>query len=502
MKKSKQQSNVSVQNNATIQRSSRNSHNSRNSRNSRAVVSSLWDSSYSQSYKSTDAAFQDSHYGAVAQNGKNSRSSTSRSLPSGGSIRNSTFSKARVLFLEQFGCCARCYDSKILAVEPVVFLVMFAVYLHKIVYELYSFNHYAKIQIEGYPHGRDVCYRTSVLSNRSMTLKDYGYVIPSDYDFGDRVEDQTGKLFLTVGVSSGVLSMFGSFLLGPFSNYFGRKGALSFLTSGMILQAIFTTIIIECELHLYFFVLAFAFRSLTGNISGMYVIAFSYISEVSEIIKKKWHSVRIGLVETLTFLAVSLAFVIGGVTICKLDCNFEVLAYLSVACLLAAFMYGLIVTPEQYDEIYATSTSKSSSAPSPAPLLFTGPGSVLRGLGVMFRRTSPHLTMWLSLTVMMVTVANSTGMSAIITLFLLNRPLAWYPNWIGIYLGITEFVRGLVLVVVLPWLLSSGVHDITIVTLSMLLTAAMSVALGFVRQTWEILIGEWTQGREEGVALW
>ena len=478
MKKSKLRSGTSIQ------------------RNSRATVSSLWNSSYSQSYQST-TTFHDSTTENIIQ----SKSSTLRSLMksnghsrSGSVVRNSSFAlEAR--------CCMACYESKIIAVDPVVFMVMFAVYLQKIVFELYSFNYYAKIKTNHYPLNRDVCYRTSVLSNSSLVERDYKYYGQWDNQIGDVVEEETGLLFMTVGMVSGVLSIFGTFLLGPFSNFFGRKGALVSLTAGMVLQAIFTTIIIGCELDLHFFVLAFAFRALTGNVAGMYVISYSYIAEVCKNLKKKWHSWRIGFVETLSFIAVSSGFLIGGMSIHKLNCNFMIPSYLSLAVMLAAFIYALVATPERYDDIYASSTtSKHSPSPSPAPLLCTDPKSMLRGMRMMVRKKSPHFTMWLSLVVMMVTVMNSTGMSAIITLFLLNNPLSWFPNLIGVYLGVTEFVRGLVLVVVLPWLLSNGIHDITIVSLSMLLTISMNVALGFVMKHWQLLVGETERRYLVGVA--
>ena len=477
-------------------------------RNSRAAVSSLWNSSYNQSYQSTAAIFPDANSDAIVpssnsnaivpSSNSNSRSNTPRSLKKSSanpnkreSVRNSTLSRFKVRCLDTCGCCNTCYDSKFVAVEPLVFMIMFAVYLHKIVFELYSFNHYAKKQLDGYPH-KPVCYLTSILSNSSMLESVYGYPSKNNSsDLGDMVEDKTGRLFLTVGIASGALSILGTFFLGPFSNFFGRKGALALLTAGMFFQAVFSTIIIECELHLYFFVLAVSFRALTGNVAGMYVIAFSYVTEASKNLKKKWHSLRIGFVETISFIAVSLGFIVGGMSIYYSYCDFKVPVYLCLAFTLAAFIYSLLAAPETGDDTFAaSSTSKKAPASSSAPLVLMGPKTVLQGAILMVRRGSPHFTMWLSLVVMVVTVVNSTGMSAIITLFLLNKPLSWYSNLIGVYLGVTEFVRGLVLVIVLPWLLSNGIHDITIVILSMLVTISMNVALGFVTSPWQLIIGE------------
>lgn len=383
-----------------------------------------------------------------------------------------------------------CYESKLIAVEPIVFMIMFAVYLQKIVFELYSFNRFAQIKTNGSPVGRDVCYSTPSLNNATLVKKEYEYYGMWNNRTGDWVETETGLLIMTVGIASGILSIIGTLLLGSFSNCFGRKAALVTIITGMLLQAILTSVIIEAKLDLHLFVLAFSFRGLTGGVAGIYTLSYSYITEVSTNTKKKWHAVRIGIIETLSFLAVSLGFIFGGLSINSLHCDFEIPAYLCIACLMSAFLYALVGTPESYDETFAASTNKQSPLPKNKTQVFTGPKSAVYGMFMLVRKESPHCKMWLSFLVMMITVINSTGMSAIITLFLLNEPLAWSPVYIGSYLGMVEFVRGLVLVVVLPWLLSSGVHDITIVTLSMLLTISMNVALGFVKQPWQLFLGK------------
>lgn len=455
------------------------------------TVSSLWDDSHHYSFQSA-GSFSESE--KVMQM-KSSRSSTLQSLKSSSksariSIRNSAFSKSRVWCFSQFNWCMACYESKIISVEPIVFMIMFAVYLQKIVFELYAFNLFSRIKADGYPLNHDVCYSTPSLNNATVMKNKYGYYGNWNNRTGDMVETETGLLIMTVGIASGVLSIIGTLMLGPFSNYLGRKAALVTIIAGMLLQAILTSIIIMANLNVYLFVLAFAFRSLTGGVAGIYTVSYSYVTEVSSNTKRKWHAVRIGIIETLSFLAVSLGFIFGGLSIDILNCNFEIPAYLCIGCLVSAFLYGLVGTPGSYDSVFAMPTNKQSPLPKAKTEVFTGPKSVIYGMFMLVRKQSPHSKMWLTLIVMMITVINSTGMSAIITLFLLNEPLAWSPLYIGSYLGTIEFVRGLVLVVMLPWLLSSGMNDITIVTLSMLLTISMNVALGFVKHPWQLFLGK------------
>ena len=454
------------------------------------TVSSLWaDTSHHHSYQSA-GSFSDSE----KLNSKSSASSTLQSLKSLSryartGIRNSAFSDSPVGCFQRFSWCMACYESKVIAVEPIVFVVMLAIYFQKIVFELYAFNWFSRIKADGHPINRYVCYSIPNLNNASLVAQEYSYYGNWNNKTGDVVEAEAGILIMTVGISSGILSVIGTLLLGPFSNRLGRKPALVTIIAGMVLQAILTTIIIKAELNVYFFVLAFAFRSLTGGVAGIYTLSYSYVTEVSGR-KKKWYAMRIGCIELLSFLAVSLGFMFGGLSIDSLDCNFEAPAYICAGCLMTAFIYALIATPESYDDIFAISTSEQSPLPRIKTEVFTGPKPVIYGMSMLIRKQSSQCKMWLSLLLMMVTIINSTGMSAIITLFLLNEPLAWSPLYIGSYLGTVEFVRGLVLVVLLPWLLSSGMHDITIITLSMLLTISMNVALGFMRHSWQLFLGK------------
>ena len=76
------------------------------------------------------------------------------------------------------------------------------------------------------------------------------------------------------------------------------------------------------------------------------------------------------------------------------------------------------------------------------------------------------------------------------TLYLLHPPLVWSPLYIGGFLGMTEFLRGLVLVVGLPILLSVGIHDGTIICLSTMMAVAVNITLGFAEATWHVFLGE------------
>ena len=415
----------------------------------------------------------------------------------GGSIRNSAHSRTNALCLRQLQWCVGCYESKLITIEPVLFIVMFAVYLQKIVFELYTFNAFGRHAISDHARGRglltDTCVNVTSLKNvtyepERQRYRVNGLLWTNASSTGDIVEAETGLLILMANVALGVMSIFGTLMLGPLSNRFGRKPALLTILAGMVLQAVLILLIVELDLNVHLFVLGSCLRGVTGGVAGVYSISYSYISEFDR--DRKWMVIRIGVIETLSFLAVALGLVMGGVSIDELRCQFGAPAYIILGFIVCAFFYTLIATSESHDHIFATVTSRNP-VPRKEARVHASPQALLEGAGLFFgRSSSPRLKLWLGVVIMAVTVMNTSGMTAVLTLYLLHPPLVFNPLYIGGFLGTSEFLHGLVLVVGLPVLLSMGVHDGTIIGLSILLTISMNITLGFADAAWQVFLGE------------
>lgn len=414
------------------------------------------------------------------------------------SIRNSAYSRSTAFCLRQFLWCVTCYESKFVTIEPVLFIVMFAVYLHKLVFELYVFNTFARDSIgandTSYSRRDNAseCISTASLSNVTYMESRYNVDFLWSNKTGDLVEISTGVVVMIVNITLGVFSILGTLVLGPLSNRFGRKYALVTILTGMLLQTLLTVLIIDLNLDVHYFILGSGLRGITGGVAGIYTVSYSYISELNRD-KKKWLVLRIGVVETLSFVAVSLGLIMGGMSINELRCNFAIPAYVVLGCLLCMSVYTAIATSESREHIFAITTNRSPLPRRKEDMVHSSPRVLLKGARLFLSRSSPRLKLWLSIMVMMITVMNSSGMAAVLTLFLLHQPLVWSPLYIGGYLGMSEFLHGLVLVVVLPFLLSAGIHDGTIVTLSVMVTMGMHVMLGFSNVSWQVFLGQWPQ---------
>ncbi|XP_064402733.1 lysosomal proton-coupled steroid conjugate and bile acid symporter SLC46A3-like isoform X2 [Halichondria panicea] len=333
-------------------------------------------------------------------------------------------------------CLTSFYNAKIITVEPVIFLFMFAYYFYKVVFELYVFNRLGRETIQEHNE-----YNITTF-NHCLTTQDinnFTWTNSSSTPPGNTVETRLAHLTLIVGVTARLPSAVTTLIFGPISDRFA------------------------------------GLRGMCGGIAGIFTACYSYIADVSS---KKWLIVRLGLLEAMTFAAGTLSLVTAGVWTQLNNCSFGPLVWVTLGCMVVAIPYTLFLLPESQDK----EDIKEEKRPKPQ----AGPKALLRGLQIFFGRGYPRCKLWLLLLVMIVTILNTTGTMAIITLFLLHDPIEWTPIHIGGYLATSEMMHGLALVVVLPLLVCMGIKDSLIAIIGLILSIGANVSLGFADKTWQI----------------
>lgn len=388
-------------------------------------------------------------------------------------------------------CLAVCCRAKIVTVEPVIFLFMFSFYLYEVMFQLYVFNTYGREKLEEYRNlSTDVENTTTNTSGMQQTLPVClnmsfldSYKPNVTHHLGDKVQAQTAILGLIVGTTARLPSIVATLILGPISDKFGRKPAIIVVLTGIILHSTLVLIIVKLHLDLHFFILSAGLRGLAGGMAGVLTASYSYIADISS---KKWLTIRLGVLESMIFIAGSLSLLIGGVLIHLCGCQFEIPAILSLACVVAALPYALIALPESLDRDGKSQRTSETST----QMRTLGPKALLRGLQIFFGKTYSRLKLWLCLLIMFITVANISGTTSVIILYLLHYPLQWDPIQIGAFLGSSEFVHGLGLILILPILVHSGTRDSVIALVAVFLTCMMDVCLGLAEKTWQVFISE------------
>lgn len=425
------------------------------------------------------------------------RSTASRSTLAQSSIVNSPFRSrrgdrrscsTRIRKFSFKSCLAACCRAKIITVEPVIFLFMFSLYLYEVMFQLYVFNTYGRQKIDGY-RNLSTEFDTNITADESRLPTCLNTSFLENYEpnvthhLGDKVEADTAVLGLIVGTTARLPSIVATLILGPISDRFGRKPAIIVVLTGIILHSTLVLIIVELHLDLRFFILSAGLRGLAGGMAGILTASYSYIADISS---KKWLTIRLGVLESMNFIAGSLSLIIGGVLIHLSGCQFELPAILSLACVVAALPYALIALPESLDRDEKSRRRSETSTQTRS----LGPKALLRGLQIFFCKGYSRWKLWLCLFIMFITVANISGTTSVIILYLLHYPLQWDPIQIGAFLGSSEFVHGLGLILILPILVHSGTRDSVIALVAVFLTCMMDVCLGLAEKTWQVFASE------------
>lgn len=366
-------------------------------------------------------------------------------------------------------------------------------YLYEVMFQFFVFNSYGHQAIKEAMNSSEraannvssngMCLTTDYLDNLTVTPTGNA-TMHHKHLIGNAVQIKAVILSLIVGTTARLPSIVATLLLGPISDRFGRKPAMLVVLTGMTIHAVLVLIIVKMELNLHFLILSAGLRGLSGGMAGILTASYSYIADISS---RKWLTIRLGVLESMNFIAGSLSFIIGGVLIYTNGCQFELPAILSLACVVAALPYALIALPESLDR-YDRKVVKDEKNVRSRTL---GPKALFRGFQIFFGKRYSRCKLWLCLLIMFITIANISGSTSVIILYLLHKPLLWNPMKIGAFLGSTEFVHGLGLIVILPLLVHSGTKDSVIVIFGVFLTCVMDVCLGLANRTWEVFTSEW-----------
>ncbi len=402
--------------------------------------------------------------------------SGSSSVKTAGSSWSIQMKGGNFLSLNPWNWYVSCKREKIVTVEPVLFLYMFGNFLFANLIPQYYFNRYA---LETVGPNSDVA---SQLENGTSCINiTVAEELTGNNETQTIVESHTTLLIVYCSLAYQPLAFFSTLFLGPLSDYFGRRPVLILALLGATLQAVCAIFIVHFNLGLYLFILAYAIAGVSGGLSSIVMGCYAYISDVSS---KKWRTVRLGVVDSMIFLAGVISSGFGGWWFKYLHCRLQNPLIVVVACNLAGILYVLIFVPQSISRDQRKTISRRK--------IMDGLHILVQGLQILFGKVVKYKPVawiiWVTFIPMIVITINLFGSAAVQILFL--KHLEWGPEWIGAQVASTLASRFVVLAFVLPLLVALKMPDPLISLVGAVFNMTMNLFMGLSHKPYQVFIGK------------
>ena len=365
-----------------------------------------------------------------------------------------------------------CRASKVVTVEPIVFLFMFNTYLFLFAQQQYYFWRFGKEKLENttFPwlNHSSFCISTDDLSKYTESNKT-----------AEQVQASAGLLLAISTLPGLFVSVVVSLCLGPISDKFGRRLVFFSISIGILLQGVLTLFIIWFELSMYMFIFSGTISSFFGGFASCLLGSFAYIADVSS---GRWRSIRIAVVEAMIFLGGALSQGTAGIWLDRMQCSFWPLIVLYIAFGGLLFLYTLVFLPEVTSKLCRV----QNATRRPRGIQALG-----RGLKIFFCPTEYSTwKLWVCMITLAIMVTNFSGYQEITAFFVKENPLNWDVEQTGYYDVLAQVTHGTVLIFVLPVLVALSIPDSAIALIGLIFSSAMNAFTGLVTTTWEMFFSK------------
>lgn len=370
-----------------------------------------------------------------------------------------------------YRACLKFRQARIVTVEPIIFLFMFASFLRTPLFEQYYY----------------VSYGTQLLRNTSFPFPNGSYCLNSsevDEYAGNgsykTVETWSDNLVVYGEVASHVPSIIITVFLGPLSDRFGRRFVLLLAAVGSIFEGTVAVLILHLQWSPFYFVLAYFLGGMFGSFTGVLAASFSYISDVSS---DKWRGFRIGLAEAFFSVGIASAQFSVGFWLQWNNCDFIQPMWLFVACNIAVVIYIILCLPESLTE--RERMENAGKTPK-------GFSSLVRGFEIFLCLVPQYSTwkLWAASLVAGLMVFNVAGTSFIAVYFLKAPPFDLDALMIGIYQSIQSMSKVLSNTLLMCVLSAMRMPEAGIAILAVLFSSGCNLLTGYSTHLWQLLTGE------------
>jgi len=376
--------------------------------------------------------------------------------------QNTEETEAQETSITVFDCLLQCWSAKIVTVEPLYFIYAFGVAFFVPMFQQYLYQRYGHARIRNTTSDAYFCLNETYL----------------DYVAGNgtngAVEGDCTRLVFYVTVTDIVTSVTAGLVIGPLTDRYGRKIALLLASFSSLLGTVVLVCTVYLSLDLRFFILTSFVSASLGGYLVMSMATLAYIADVSTL---KTRTLRIGVLQAVQNVAQTLAFVISGVWIQEIQCDFRPLVWVMVACYSLSILYTIFMFPESlsYKQRINRATGKSKRL-----------SAIWSGLQLFFRPKLVTAKLWVGLLALCIAQVNLNGATLISTFFFIHKPLHWHPDQIGYFGSYNSILHGAMLTVGLPVAVVLGLSDLLLCIAALLISSGAYTLIGFVTTSWQM----------------
>jgi len=294
-------------------------------------------------------------------------------------------------------------------------------------------------------------------------------------DVEQHVQTTTSHWLLYINIANGLPSILTALVAGGASDHIGRKILIITASAGGTINMIIILVTYYAALPKYVFLFGALISGCMGGFTVVNLAVYSYMADICSIHDR---TCRFGILESMTYIGGSLGGLIGGLWLKSGSYvqPFYAVAALHIAVFLACIIPCLI--PESVK-------TKKAATFNLATILQQNVKSFFEIFvhGEHFKVLLPLLLIFMFVEI------NFLGLSDVVVLFSLGKPLCWSPENIGYFLSLKVAFNGFASLFLLP-LLSKKLKDTVIIIVGLLSGAVALVVLGLSYYSWIILTGK------------
>ena len=277
----------------------------------------------------------------------------------------------------------------------------------------YTFGQYVyiKLQKEFYPNA------TNVSSTIAICIEDTN---SSVFAIQQDVQQRAARWGIYLYLSGGITAVISNFVLGTLTDRFGRKFLFILACIGTIIRTVGAIVGIHFDLPLWFYFFGYFIEGCTGQVFNIFQVSYLYVVDIT--IAGKQRSVGIVLME----VAIGFGSIIPNLAagyILQYSGSFQLPFIISLGMLVVSFIL-MLVLPETFPKKVRAKRD------------FNSKFEILKDSIDLYLSKKNAGRRWMYITILTVfalTNYNLFGRIAIEGLYLLNYPLCWDPERIGLY---------------------------------------------------------------------